>query len=119
MMAPTTGATFNEVRRSLAALMQGSAPVVSSVPLELVSRGVQDAPTLRDATVVESGGMRRHAISGTADSGFSAFLDGAQWSPVLWAGSTPVAHGTVAAVIRERKERRMFTWRVPLVRRAL
>ena len=121
MMAPTRGATFNDVRRRLAALMQGTAPVVSSVPLELVSRGVQDAPTLRDAQVIEAGGMRRHSIpgGGASVSRFAAFLDGAQWSPVLWAGATPVVHGTVAAVVRQRKARRMTTWRPPIVRRAL
>jgi hypothetical protein len=120
-MAPvqTRGATFTEVRRRLATLMQGSAPVVSPVPLELVSRGVQDAPTLRDAEIIEPGGMHAHLVEGVGPSTFSAFLDGAQWSPVLWAKGIPVVHGTVAAVVRQRAERRLTTWREPVVRRAL
>lgn len=50
---------------------------------------------------------------------FQAFLDGAQSSLVLWADSIPLVHGTVAAVVRERQNRRMHTWRAPVVRRAL
>src|SRR5687768_9370863 len=117
-MAPTTsfGATFNDVRRRLAAFMGGAAPVASPIPLELVSRGVQDAPTLRDAEPMEQGGMRAHVV-GRADSArFAAFLDGAQRSPVLWAGGVPIVHGTVAAVIRERHDRRLTTWRAPILR---
>jgi len=121
MMAPPPGygATFNDVRRRLAALMQGAAPVASPVPLELVSRGVQDAPSLRDAEPLESGVMRAHVITGLRAPRFAAFLDGAQRSLVLWAGGVPVVHGTVAAVIRQRNERRMTTWRTPILRRAL
>jgi hypothetical protein len=116
---PTRGASFNDVRRRLAALMQGAAPVVSPVPLELVSRGVQDAPTLRDADVIEAGGMRAHRVEGANATRFSAFLDGAQWSRVIWAGGIPVVHGTVAAVVRRRVDRRLSAWRPPIVRRAL
>jgi len=118
-MAPTLGATFHDVRRRLAALMQGSPPATSAVPLESLSRGVQDTPSLRDAEVLEAGGMRAHPVTGMRAPRFAAFLDGAQRSPVLWAGGVPVVHGTVAAVIRQRTERRMTTWRTPIVRRAL
>lgn len=117
--APGYGATFTDVRRRLAALMQGAPPVASPVPLELVSRGVQDAPTLRAAEPLEAGDMRAHAVTGARAPRFAAFLDGAQRSLVLWAGGVPVVHGTVAAVIRRRNERRMTTWRAPVLRRAL
>jgi hypothetical protein len=117
---PSPGATFNDVRRRLAARLQGAAPVTSALPLELLSRGVQDAPSLRDVEVLDAGGMRAHDVAGHAvPSRFAAFLDGAQWSLALWAGGIPVVHGTVAAVIRKRDERRMSTWRRPIVRRAL
>jgi hypothetical protein len=113
------GASFNDVRRLLASRLNGPAPATSAVPLELQSRGVQDAPSLRDVEVLEPGGMRAIAVAGDAVPQFAAFLDGAQWSLVLWAGAIPVVHGTVAAVIRQRDSRRMTTWRVPEVRRAL
>jgi hypothetical protein len=117
---PSLGATFNDVRRQLATRLQGTAPVTSALPLELLARGVQDAPSLRDVEVLDAGGMRAHDIGGHAESSrFAAFLDGAQWSLALWAGGVPVVHGTVAAVIRKRDDRRMTTWRRPIVRRAL
>jgi hypothetical protein len=116
---PPRGASFNDVRRLLATRLNGPAPALSAVPLELQSRGIQDAPSLRDVEVLEPGGMRAIPVAGDAVPQFAAFLDGAQWSLVLWAGAIPVVHGTVAAVIRQRENRRMTTWRVPEVRRAL
>ena len=117
---PSRGATFTDLRRELATRLRGPAPVTSSLPLELLSRGVQDAPSLRDVEVLEPGGMRAHTVATEAAvPRFAAFLDGAQWSPVMWAAGVPVVHGTVAAVVRQRDKRRMTTWRSPVVRRAV
>lgn len=117
---PSRGATFNDVRRQLAERLQGAAPVTSALPLELLSRGAQDAPSLREVAMLEGHGMRARAVTEvSATPRFAAFLDGAQWSLALWAGGVPVVHGTVAAVIRQRDDRRMTTWRQPVVRRAL
>jgi len=117
---PSLGATFNDVRRELATRLQGTAPVTSPLPLELLSRGVQDAPSLRDVEVLDANGMGVYAVADAATPPrFAAFLDGAQWSLALWAGGIPVVHGTVAAVIRQREDRRMTTWRKPVVRRAV
>lgn len=114
------GATFNDVRRQLATRLQGAAPVTSALPLEVLSRGVQDAPSLREVELLEGKGMRAHAVADVAVAlRFAAFLDGAQWSFALWAGGVPVVHGTVAAAIRQRDDRRMTTWRQPVVQRAL
>lgn len=113
------GSSFNDVRRVLATRLKGSAPVTSAVPLEVTSRRADDAPTLRDVEAIEPGPMRALAVAGDAAPRFAAFLDGAQWSLVLWADGVPVVHGTVAAVIRQRHERRMTTWRGPVLRRAL
>jgi hypothetical protein len=113
------GATFNDVRRRLATRLQDAAPVTSAVPLELLSR-TQDAPSLRNADVLDANGMRAYQVGSVVTAPrFAAFLDGAQWSLALWAGGVPVVHGTVAAVVRRRDERRMTTWGQPVVRRAL
>ena len=116
----TPGATFHDVRRRLAARLHGAPPVTSALPLELLSRGVQDAPSLREVEVLEADGMRAHDVGAQRTTPrFAAFLDGAQWSLALWAGGVPIVHGTVAAVIRKRDDRRMTTWRQPVVKRAL
>ena len=113
------GSSFIDVRRVLTTRLKGAAPVTSAVPLELVSRATDDAPTLRNVEVLEHEAPRSLPVTGESTPRFAAFLDGAQWSMVLWAGGVPVVHGTVAAVIRQRHDRRMTTWHGPLLRRAL
>lgn len=119
-IAPARESTFHAVRRRFAVLMPGEAPLATPAPLELLSRGVQDAPTLRSADVIEPGGMRVHAVERGVWPRFAAFLDGAQWSLVAaWVAGVPIVHGTIAAVIRQRRDRRMSAWSAPIVRRAL
>lgn len=119
-IAPARESTFHAVRRRLAALTPGEAPLAAAAPLELRSRGVQDAPTVRPAEVIEPGGMRALVVKRAMSSGFAAFLDGAQWSLVAaWLSGVPIVHGTIAAVVRQRRERRLTTWGAPIVRRAL
>ena len=49
-------------------------------------------------------------------AGFRGFLDGTQRSVVAaHLHGVPIIHGTAAAVIRERRNRRLHTWGVPLV----
>jgi len=57
--------------------------------------------------------MRAHRVFDEPVTGFAAFLDGTQVSHMILAASdgTPIIHGTVAAVIRERRNRRLYTWR--------
>jgi hypothetical protein len=119
-IAPARESTFHAVRRRLAALAPGEAPLQASAPLERLSRGVQDAPTVRPADLLESGGMRARRVARAATPRFDAFLDGAQWSLVAaWVGGIPIVHGTIASVVRQRRQRRLVTWGVPIVRRAL
>jgi hypothetical protein len=71
-------------------------------------------PTRTIGTVViEPGAMRGRRVFDPPEPGFAAFLDGTQSSRVLYASDTgvPVMHGTVAAVIRERRNKRLYTWR--------
>jgi hypothetical protein len=71
-----------------------------------------EAPKLAKAEVLEGDTLRAHAVDGEPVVGFAAFLDGLQVSRViLHDDGMPIVHGTVAAVIRERVERRLGTWR--------
>jgi hypothetical protein len=70
-------------------------------------------PTRTISTVIiESGAMRARRVFEPPEPGFDAFLDGTQSSRVLYATETgvPVVHGTVAAVVRERRNKRLYTW---------
>ena len=103
------------LQRRLALLLPDSNAVVAGSTLEVASTSY-DAPRLISATVLEGATLRAHAVSGASDAEFRAFLDGTQRSQVAtYVGVAPVVQGTVAAVVRERRARRMHTWRAPLV----
>ena len=103
------------LQRRLALLLPDSNTVLAGSTLEIASTSY-DAPRLISATILEGTTLRPHPISGTSDTEFRAFLDGTQRSQVAtYVGVAPVVQGTVAAVVRERRDRRMHTWRSPLV----
>jgi hypothetical protein len=88
----------------------------------VLERLVADAqpPRLVRAEVVEGGGMRARRVFGDPLVAFAAFLDGTQASHVVaYADGFPIVLGTVAAVIRLRRNRRLTTWNRPVVRRRL
>ncbi len=59
------------------------------------------------------------AIPGEPTVGFGAFLDGIQRSQILaHRGLVPLVHGAVAAAVRVRADRRLHTWRAPMVHQA-
>ena len=71
-----------------------------------------EPPRTLGARVLEGTTLRPHRILGEPHAKFAAFLDGIQRSRVetyLPIG-TPVVCGTVSAVIRERRNRRLVTW---------
>ena len=77
-------------------------------------------PRLVDAEVIEGGVMRTRRVFGDPIAAFAAFLDGTQASHVVaYIDGVPIVHGTVAAAVRIRRNRRLTTWRRPLVRRRL
>ena len=79
-----------------------------------------DPPRLVAADVLEGRELRARRVFGAPDVGFRAFLDGTQSSRVLaFANGVPIIHGTAAAVIRERRNRRMSTWHRPIVAQRL
>src|SRR3954466_14503979 len=105
------------VRRQLAALLPDARPTSEGEgTLELASSWL-DAPRLISATVLEgSGPLRARRVFQGATVGFRGFLDGTQRSLVVsHVHGVPVVHGTAAAVVRERRNRRLHTWGLPLV----
>jgi hypothetical protein len=62
------------------------------------------------ASVLEGTTVRAHRIPGSPESGFAAFLDGIQSSRVIaHLGGIPLIVASVAAIIRERRNRRLVT----------
>jgi hypothetical protein len=114
-----SGASFHDVRRELATRLRDTPLPTSAIALESIKRA-DDAPTVRQVDLIEGRTMRAFPVSEREGAPtFDAFLDGAQWSLVLWADGVPLVHGTVAAAIRERRNRRMTTWREPVVQHGL
>ena len=79
---------------------------------------VADAPRLIAAQVIEGHALRARRVEGDPEVGLHAFLDGTQRSRVVgYHEGLPLVYGTVAAVVRVRVNRRLFTWnRGPEVR---
>jgi hypothetical protein len=103
------------LQRQLAALLPEARPAGDDRTLELGFQA-NDAPRLISATVLEAGPMRPHRVLDPPIAGFRAFLDGTQRSEIVsYVGTIPVILGHVAAVVRERRDRRMHTWSAPLV----
>ncbi len=112
-------AGFHAVQRRLAALLP-DAETVGGATLELGSFLIQEKPRLDPPEILEGERLTAINLSGEPIAHFAAFLDGTQTSRVTqFVNGVPIVHGTVAAVVRERRDRRMKTWRAPLVERRL
>jgi hypothetical protein len=119
-----TDATFRSIQRRLAErLSGGDASGSAGVPIEAMRVGNVEPPRLVASDVIEGHALRAlrtDAVAGEDDGGgFGAFLDGTQHSHVLrYEEGLPIVFGTVAAVVRVRRNRRMVTWaRGPVVER--
>ena len=120
MTAAARDASFHVVQRRLAALIPDANPVPGGATLELGQRFSQEKPRLDPPEPMEGRTLRAHAVTGEPVAGFDAFLDGTQTSRVLqYVAGIPIVHASVAAVVRVRQDRRMRTWRQPLMSRAL
>lgn len=105
-------------RRLAAALPPHEVAGVDGGPLEATTTATE-APRLITASLLEEPVLRAHRVFGPPAEAFAAFLDGTQGSRVIaFPGGVPVVHGTVAAVVRVRRNRRLTTWG-HLVERAL
>lgn len=104
------------MQRQLATLLPEARPAsVGESTLEIAGQGM-DAPRLISATVLEGGHLRARRVVDPPAVGFRAFLDGTQRSELAnYLGAAPIILGRTAAVIRERRNRRMHTWGSPLV----
>lgn len=119
-MVAGTDAGFHAVQRRLAALLPDAPLLAGGATLELGSQFIQEKPRLDPPTLLEGKSVRAHPVKGEPLARFAAFLDGTQASRVVqYVSGVPIVHGTVAAVVRARQDRRMRTWREPLVSRAL
>ena len=79
-------------------------------PLELTAPASEKAYTV-SASVLEGTTVRAHRILGPVEAGFAAFVDGTQESRVVaYDRGIPLVLGTVAAIVRERRNRRLVTW---------
>ncbi len=125
-MVDATHATFPSappmapagIARLLAELLPESRATEGETALELVSDAAQP-PRLIESEIVEDRELRARRVSDGPLAGFAAFLDGTQETRVAryLASGVPIVIGTVGAVIRERRDRRMFTWRHSVERR--
>ena len=119
-LTATIDAGFHAVQRRLAALLPDAEIVGGTGSLELASILVQDKPRLDPPEMLEGKRLKAIDVSGEPIAHVSGFLDGTQSSRVTqYVAGVPIVHGTVAAVVRERRDKRMVTWRVPLVERRL
>ena len=116
MTAPALSASppfsLHGVQRLLAGLFPESEPAGTETPLEVTTADPRPA-RLISATIIEDGDLRARRVEGDIQANFVAFLDGTQSSVVALyqRGGVPIVLGTVAAVIRERRDRRLSTWR--------
>ncbi len=106
---------LHDLQRELVALLPEARLAMGESTLELAINA-NDAPRLISATVLEGSTLQARRVIDPPTPGFRAFLDGTQRSIVAtYLGGVPVVWGHVAAVIRERRSRRMHTWAAPLM----
>ena len=101
---------LHDLQRELVSLLPEARPSMGESTLELAVTAT-DAPRLISATVLEGSTLQARRVFDAPVPGFRAFLDGTQRSIVAtYIAGAPVVWGHVAAVVRERRNRRMHTW---------
>jgi hypothetical protein len=109
--------TLQAVMRALAVAIPDSRAAEPEAPLEM-STPSAEPPKLRSAQIIEGHDFRARRVDGDPEVGLTAFLDGTQRSTVVcYVHNVPIVVGTVAAVIRDRRNQRMYTWRHSVERR--
>ena len=108
------------VQHQLATLLPEARPAAMGERTLEIAAQANDAPRTISATVLEGGPLRARRVFDPPTVGFRAFLDGTQRSELVgYLAGAPLILGRVAAVIRERRNRRMRTWSQPLVEQRL
>lgn len=106
---------LHDLQRELVSLLPEARLSMGESTLELAITA-NDAPRLISATVLEGSTLQARRVVDAPVPGFRAFLDGTQRSIVAtYIGGAPLVWGHVAAVVRERRDRRMYTWDAPLM----
>ena len=110
---PTTApdADFRAVTRGVRAAL-GSAVHIqdASATLEQLAR-TDEPPRTARVRPLEGALFTARQVRGRPEPGFVAFLDGVQQSRVVaYVDGAPIVHGTAGAAVRERRDRRMYTW---------
>lgn len=111
-----SGAGRDAVGQNALRMLMQRLPGVSAIDGQASTEGpvAIDPPVLRSAQLVEGGSLRAikvPAMKGEAESGFGAFLDGAQRVQIMGHhAGIPIVYGTASAAIRVRVNRRMVTW---------
>lgn len=109
-------AGFRALQRRLTSALEEQVPRSfgddAAPSLESQRLAPADPPRIARAAPIEGTSITRRAVPGEPEVAFAAFLDGIQVSRVvLHDDAIPVIHGSVGAVIRERSDRRLGTWR--------
>jgi hypothetical protein len=106
------------VARLVASLLPELRAASDEPPLELATDAAPPA-RLISATIIEGHELRARRVFDRPAVGIAAFLDGTQESRVVAyaASGAPIVFGTVAAVIRDRRNQRLHTWRHVVERR--
>ena len=111
-MTAVSPPTARSLARILAEIFPDSAAPAGERPLEI---SVQDSQPARliSATIIEGHELRARRVFEPPMVGFAAFLDGTQQSSVemYLPGGIPIVRGRVGAVIRDRRNQRLYTWR--------
>lgn len=124
---PFSGGGLRDVLRVLRPIVGAQAleSAGQAPPLERMAMR-SDPPTVATCVALEEGladGTARAVLQHPTDyptPEVSAFLDGVQRSRVVgYVAGSPIIFATVAAVVRERAERQLTTWREPRVRHVL
>jgi hypothetical protein len=80
----------------------------------------EEPPRTAGCDALEENAHLPRPVGRSVGTHFAAFLDGTQESRVVHhVGAVPIVHGRVAAVVRVRSDRRLTTWKTPVIRRAI
>jgi hypothetical protein len=111
MTAVSPPSAPKSITRILSEIFPDSAAPGGERPLEISVQDTQPA-RLISATIIEGHELRARRIFEPPVVGFAAFLDGTQQSNVelYRPGGVPIVRGRVGAVIRDRRNQRLFTW---------
>jgi len=104
-------ASYRAATRGVRAALGASVHIQDALgTLEQLQRSDEPPRTAR-VRPLESGPFSARPVRGRPEPGFVAFLDGVQQSRVVaYIDGAPIVHGTAAAVVRERRDRRMHSW---------